>query len=536
MSILNLKKASVFKNKLLTTEQKKLVRQNLSFEAELSDELLNYDGAIKNSLDDLNSDLAVLENESNTFIEVTNEITEIIINANIKITTKLENLKNKGHDFSKELSSSRNFVKDFEKFKKTSIEQIEKIKALVSLGNIRGFTSSKKFLYFDDEMTGLVQRFSKIITGFFLKEEANKKLFDDVSESNKKRRICQTQIKQYEKEQSALMHAEQMELSLVDEYLKNEKLIIKGRKSDSALQASLLKETHKNHDVLMFLLLGGLVSLGVGVIYYIYQENMYMEDFEELFYSIIVAIVVIIIGAVTFETGWGALAAVAGVFYFFSTIWESAFALSALAILGIFGLGFVLLGAHWDSIENALKKGNIDKISKKITNLKNSANNEIQTSTENAQTKKTEIKTNFRNDLVDLSCLSVPSIDYLKKTFKNLDVAKGFDYAAFKQEGKASSKALSDAEINDEINAKTLQTTILLQLKNEITLADLKHDLRKGPSDFDDSLKRYEGLLDKLCKQANYVEKIIEDTEGNLDRFEKIAAQLQVINLKEAKG
>ena len=536
MSILDLKKASVFKNKLLTTEQKKLVRQNLSFKAKLSDELLNYDGASNNSLDDLNWDLAKLENEANMFIEVTNEITEIIINANIKITTKLENLKNKGLDFSKELSSSRNFVKDFEKFKKTSIEQIEKIKALASLGNIRGFTSSKIFLYYADEMTGLVQRFSKIITGFFLKEEANKKIFAEVSESNKKRQICQTQIKQYEKEQSALRHAEQMELGLVDEDLKNEKLIIKGSKSDRALQASLFKERHSNHDTLLSFLLGSIVCFGFGAIYYIFQENMYGEDFEELFGVIIGAIVITIIGGFAFETGWGILLAVGGVFVFFSTIWESAFALSALAILGIFGLGFVLLSANWDSIEKALKKGNIDKINKKITNLKNSANNEIQASTQIAQTKKIEIKTNFQNDLIDLSNLSSKTIDHLKKTFKNLDVAKGFDYAAFKQEGEALSKALSGAEKNDEINAQTLQATILLQLKNEITLADLQHDLRKGQSNFDDSLKRYEGLLDKLCKQANYVEQIIEDTEGNLDNLGKIAAQLQVINLKEAKG
>ena len=47
--------------------------------------------------------------------------------------------------------------------------------------------------------------------------------------------------------------------------------------------------------------------------------------------------------------------------------------------------------------------------------------------------KKNEIKANFQNDLVDLSRLSVPSVTDLKKTFKNLDVAKGFDYAAFKK-------------------------------------------------------------------------------------------------------
>jgi hypothetical protein len=261
---------------------------------------------------------------------------------------------------------------------------------------------------------------------------------------------------------------------------------------------------------------------------------MYMEDFEELFYSIIGAIVVIIIGAVTFETGCGAIAALAGVIYFFSTIWESAFALSALAILGIFGLGFALIGAYWDSIEDALKKGNIDKISKKITNLKNTANNEIQASTQYAQTKKNEIKTNFQNDLVDLSRLSVPSVAYLKKTFKNLDVAKGFDYAAFKKEGKALSKALSTAEKNNEKKAHILQDAILLQLKNEITLADFQHDLRKGTESFDDLLNKYEVLLDELSKQANYVEKIIEDTEKNLDGFGKAATRLNEINLKEA--
>jgi hypothetical protein len=197
-------------------------------------------------------------------------------------------------------------------------------------------------------------------------------------------------------------------------------------------------------------------------------------------------------------------------------------------------LGFALIGAYWDSIEDALKKGNIDRISKKITNLKNTANNEIQASTQYAQTKKNEIKANFQNDLVDLSRLSVPSVTDLKKTFKNLDVAKGFDYAAFKKEGKALSKALSTAEKNNEKNAHILQDAILLQLKNEITLADFQHDLRKGTESFDDLLNKYEVLLDELSKQANYVEKIIEDTEKNLDGFGKAATRLNEINLKEA--
>ena len=316
--------------------------------------------------------------------------------------------------------------------------------------------------------------------------------------------------------------------------MKNEKLIIKGSKSDSALQASLSKETHKDHNALLFSLLGGLVVLGFGLIYYIFQENMYMEDFGELFGTIIASIIMTIIGGFAFETGWGILLAVAGVIVFFSTIWESAFALSALAILGIFGLVFFVLVVNWDNIEGALKKGNIDKISKKITNLKDSANNEIQASTQYAQTKKNEIKANFQNDLVDLSRLSVPSVTDLKKTFKNLDVAKGFDYAAFKKEGKALSKALSTAEKNNEKNAHILQDAILLQLKNEITLADFQHDLRKGTDSFDDLLNKYEVLLDELSKQANYVEKIIEDTEKNLDGFGKAAARLNEINLKEA--
>ena len=96
------------------------------------------------------------------------------------------------------------------------------------------------------------------------------------------------------------------------------------------------------------------------------------------------------------------------------------------------------------------------------------------------------------------------------------------------------SKALSTAEKNNEKNAHILQDAILLQLKNEITLADFQHDLRKGTDSFDDLLNKYEVLLDELSKQANYVEKIIEDTEKNLDGFGKAAARLNEINLKEA--
>lgn len=503
---------------------------------QLSDYFIIYDGASKEFLSNLSYDIKTLENAAIAFKKATNEITEIIINENKKIFTKLDNLKNKELDFSKGLSRSRNFIKDFENFKKTSIKQIEKIKALAPLVTIRELTSSKKTISEISEICAftLPQSFAHIITGFFLHGEANKKLFGDLSESNNIQQGCQTEKDVHLNKQSALRHAQQMNLGLVDESLKNEKLIIKGSKSDSALQASLSKETHKDHNVLLFSLLGGLVALGFGAIYYIYQENMYMEDFEDLFYSIIAAVLMIIIGGFAFETGCGILLAVAGVIFLFSTIWESAFALSALAVLGIFGLGFFVLAARWDSIENALKKGNIDKISKKITNLKNSANNEIQASTQYAQTKKNEIKTNFQNDLVDLSSLSVPSVTYLKKTFKNLDVAKGFDYAAFKKEGKALSKALSTAEKNNEKNAHILQDAILLQLKNEITLADFQHDLRKGTDSFDDLLNKYEVLLDELSKQANYVEKIIEDTEKNLDGFGKAAARLNKINLKEA--
>jgi len=499
---------------------------------QLSDYFIFYDGASKEFLSNLSDDIKTLENAAIAFKKATNEITEIIINENKKIFTKLDNLKNKELDFSKGLSKSRNFIKDFENFKITSIKQIEKIKALAPLVTIRELTSSKSISEIPAHT--LVQSFAHIITGFFLHGEANKKLFADLSESNNIQQGCQTEKDVHLNKQSALRHAQQMNLDLVDESLKNEKLIIKESKSDSALQASLSKETHKDHNGLMFSLLGGLVALGFGAIYYIYQENMYMEDFEDLFYSIIGAVVMIIIGGFLFETGWGILLAVVGVISFFLTIWESAFALSALAILGIFGLGFFVLAGSWDSIENALKKGNIDKISKKITNLKNSANNEIQARTQYAQTKKNEIKANFQNDLVDLSSLSVPSVTYLKKTFKNLDVAKGFDYAAFKKEGKALSKALSTAEKNNEKNAHILQDAILLQLKNEITLADFQHDLRKGTDSFDDLLNKYEVLLDELSKQANYVEKIIEDTEKNIDGFGKAAARLNKINLKEA--
>ena len=473
----------------------------------LSDYFIFYDGASKEFLNYLSHDIKTLENAAIAF-----------------------NLKNKELDFSKGLSRSRNFIKDFEKFKKTSIKQIEKIKALAPLVTIREYILANDLPY----PATLVQSFAQIITGFFLHGEANKKLFADLSESNNIRQDCQTKKDVHLDKQSALKDAQQMELGLVDESLKNEKLIIKGSKSDSALQASLSKETHKDHNALLFSLLGGLVVLGFGLIYYIFQENMYMEDFGELFGTIIASIIMTIIGGFAFETGWGILLAVAGVIVFFSTIWESAFALSALAILGIFGLVFFVLVVNWDNIEGALKKGNIDKISKKITNLKNSANNEIQASTQYAQTKKNEIKANFQNDLVDLSRLSVPSVTDLKKTFKNLDVAKGFDYAAFKKEGKALSKALSTAEKNNEKNAHILQDAILLQLKNEITLADFQHDLRKGTDSFDDLLNKYEVLLDELSKQANYVEKIIEDTEKNLDGFGKAATRLNEINLKEA--
>ena len=496
----------------------------------LSDYFIFYDGASKEFLNYLSHDIKTLENAAIAFKKATNEITEIIINENKKIFTKLDNLKNKELDFSKGLSRSRNFIKDFEKFKKTSIKQIEKIKALAPLVTIREYILANDLPY----PATLVQSFAHIITGFFLHGEANKKLFADLSESNNIRQDCQTKKDVHLDKQSALKDAQQMELGLVDESLKNEKLIIKGSKSDSALQASLSKETHKDHNALLFSLLGGLVVLGFGLIYYIFQENMYMEDFGELFGTIIASIIMTIIGGFAFETGWGILLAVAGVIVFFSTIWESAFALSALAILGIFGLVFFVLVVNWDNIEGALKKGNIDKISKKITNLKDSANNEIQASTQYAQTKKNEIKANFQNDLVDLSRLSVPSVTYLKKTFKNLDVAKEFDYAAFKKEGKALSKALSTAEKNNEKNAHILQDAILLQLKNEITLADFQHDLRKGTDSFDDLLNKYEVLLDELSKQANYVEKIIEDTEKNLDGFGKAAARLNEINLKEA--
>lgn len=506
-----------------------------TFDIKLSDKILLYEGASKESLRNLSSDIEKLEDEVIDFKAATNEITETIVNENIKILTKLDNLKNKVLDFSNQLSNSRDFVKDFEKFKKTSIEQIEKIKALGSLGRIRELTSSKKSI-FDMKMSGLVQSFSEVITGFFLEGKANEKLFADVSKTNIKRHDCQAEKEIHLNERSTLRHAQKMELDLINEDLKNEARVIKGSKSDSALQASLLGETHKDHNVLLFSLLGGLVCLGIGAIYYIYQENVFMEDLEELFYSIIGSILMMIVGGIAFETGWGILLAIVGAFFFIFTIWESAFALSALAILGIFSLGFILLVTKWDNIEYSLRKGNIDKINKKITNLKSTINDQIQTITKKAQTKKTRIKTNFQNDLIDLSYLSNETIDYLKTIFKNLDVAEGFDYAAFKKEGKALSKTLSSAEKNDEKNAQLLQDAIALQLKNEITLADFQHDSRKGPDNFDDLLKKYEGLLDELYTQANSVETIIEDTEQNLDSLGKIADQLNGLNLKEAKG
>ena len=63
---------------------------------------------------------------------------------------------------------------------------------------------------------------------------------------------------------------------------------------------------------------------------------MFMEDLEELLYSLIGAVIAMIIGGVAFETGWGGLLAIAGAIGFLVTIWESTFALSALVIVVIF--------------------------------------------------------------------------------------------------------------------------------------------------------------------------------------------------------
>ena len=203
--------ASISGKLLLGTKQKNLIKQILlpdyaikDKEAELIDQIVKFNKPSER-FSKLDESLRLLRLEIHGFKKVSNKNAEDIINRNKKMETKLNNLEN-SNDFSKNLSASRNFVKEAEDFETYTSKKITELKKQHKTIN----------QYYEDEgPEGVWQIISKSIASFFLNGGANKELYKNLTESNKKRYISQIELKEYFKKLDQLEKALEVELNQI---------------------------------------------------------------------------------------------------------------------------------------------------------------------------------------------------------------------------------------------------------------------------------------------------------------------------------
>ena len=525
--------ASIYRKKLLGTKQKNLIKQILlpgyaikDKEAELIDHIVKFNKPSE-AFSKLDESLRLLRLEIHGFKKVSNKNAEDIINKNKKMETKLNNLEN-SNDFSKNLSASRNFVKEAEDFETYTSKKITKLKKQQNAIN----------QYITDEgAENSWQIISKSIASFFLNGGANKELYKNLTESNKKRYISQIQLKEYFEKLDELEKALEVELNQIKDVEEIQRsYIVRGHSAALAdleiKKKDILSRDHWWLPLVVFLIP---LILAVTIANSTYQTNISVEG--EVFNQLLGSIVAIVVGAFTFATGWGYVLFGAGIFTFLATIWESQILLTGTIILIILVIIWAVIIVNWETwISAKLQETRTREINIKISNLIDDKKKLMATNEAEFKNKQTKIETLFQKDTIDLEQLSNETQKHLKATFKNLHTEKEFSNVRFREEGDTLINALSDDKKIEKNNLKRLADNILHQLSHDISLEEIQSDMgTKLNEKFNSYLQDNEDLTDVLSKQNIYIKKIIKKAEANIKSFRKIAIQLNKLNLKEAK-